>query len=234
MTKFHINSQGKPAICKAKKGNCPFGGYDSHYSSLEKAQEAADKQNEKEFNLLPDKSVNSEKNDEKSNATIFARKIKKSDRPYVEARKEFLRNESPAPTYIEKVSMCKKIKNAEFYEKERNVETEHFDFARRGRIDKLESIYGEGETVGFYEVNHKVKGSKFKWQVIEIKSTGQLIVYDKENGKKVTSFMGHRARIETMMILAGEIPYKRLLENVHKNHTADLKRQSIDKKYGLQ
>ena len=25
MAKFHINAEGVPAICRAKKGNCPFG-----------------------------------------------------------------------------------------------------------------------------------------------------------------------------------------------------------------
>lgn len=52
MTKFHINSKGVPALCYAQKGNCPFGGLDSHYDTLEKAQIIADKQNSENFGLL--------------------------------------------------------------------------------------------------------------------------------------------------------------------------------------
>lgn len=52
MTKYHINGKGVAAPCRATKGNCPFGGEDSHYDSQEAAQEAADKQNETKFGLL--------------------------------------------------------------------------------------------------------------------------------------------------------------------------------------
>ena len=41
MAKFQINSKGIPAPCHAKKGNCPFGGEDSHYDNMEKAKEEA-------------------------------------------------------------------------------------------------------------------------------------------------------------------------------------------------
>lgn len=52
MSKFHINSKGVPAPCKAQKGNCPFGDADSHYNSVEQAQEIADKLNKKEYGIL--------------------------------------------------------------------------------------------------------------------------------------------------------------------------------------
>ena len=55
MAIFHINSQGAPAVCKAEKGICPFGGEsgkDNHFGSLEEAQEKADAIHEKEFGLL--------------------------------------------------------------------------------------------------------------------------------------------------------------------------------------
>ena len=52
MAKFHINAEGVPAICRAKKGNCPFGGVDSHYNSKEEAQVAADKMNEEKHGLI--------------------------------------------------------------------------------------------------------------------------------------------------------------------------------------
>lgn len=52
MTKWHNGPNG-PGICRAEKGNCPFGGADSHYSSQEKAQEIFDVKNSEEFGMLP-------------------------------------------------------------------------------------------------------------------------------------------------------------------------------------
>jgi len=55
MTMYHINSQGVPAVCKAKSGKCPFGGEsgkDNHFDSFEDAQKEADSANESEFGLL--------------------------------------------------------------------------------------------------------------------------------------------------------------------------------------
>lgn len=53
MSKFHINKDGVPAPCRAQKGNCPYGGEDSHYDSIEEAQIAANKINEQQHGLLP-------------------------------------------------------------------------------------------------------------------------------------------------------------------------------------
>lgn len=52
MSKFHINKHGVPAPCRAKEGNCPYGGSDSHYDTYEEAQAAANKQNESEYGAL--------------------------------------------------------------------------------------------------------------------------------------------------------------------------------------
>lgn len=53
MSKFHINKNGIPARCRAKKGNCPLG--DEHFDTIEEAQEYADEQSEKEFGIVPEK-----------------------------------------------------------------------------------------------------------------------------------------------------------------------------------
>ena len=58
MAKYHINSKGVPATCRATKGNCPFGGAESHYATKEEAQKMADEVNSREFGLLPDSSLN--------------------------------------------------------------------------------------------------------------------------------------------------------------------------------
>lgn len=55
MKKYHINAKGEAGACSAKKGGCPFGGEDEHFTtpeaaraSYEKKQEAAHKEeNEK-------------------------------------------------------------------------------------------------------------------------------------------------------------------------------------------
>lgn len=52
MTKFHISKHGMPAPCKAEKRNCPYGGEESHFNSLEEAQEFIDKKNEERYGLL--------------------------------------------------------------------------------------------------------------------------------------------------------------------------------------
>lgn len=53
MAKFHINKHGVPAPCKAKPGNCPLGGDDTHFNSKEEAQLHADKLNEEKHGILP-------------------------------------------------------------------------------------------------------------------------------------------------------------------------------------
>ena len=37
MAKYHINSKGNPAVCRATKGQCPFGGADKHFESRKEA-----------------------------------------------------------------------------------------------------------------------------------------------------------------------------------------------------
>lgn len=54
MSKFHINKNGVPAPCKAQTGNCPLGGSESHFTSKKDAQAYVDKQNEGEYQLMPD------------------------------------------------------------------------------------------------------------------------------------------------------------------------------------
>lgn len=59
MTKFHINSKGVPAPCKATKDNCPFGGNTgkkNHFDTAEEAQEFVDKQNEAKYGILSEPS----------------------------------------------------------------------------------------------------------------------------------------------------------------------------------
>lgn len=45
MTKYHIDKNGKPAICKATKRPCPLGGDDVHFSTEHEAQAYIDNKN---------------------------------------------------------------------------------------------------------------------------------------------------------------------------------------------
>lgn len=55
--KYHVNPfTGVPSICRAKKGNCPYGGasgYDYHYDTFQEAQAAAQEYMESNYGLLP-------------------------------------------------------------------------------------------------------------------------------------------------------------------------------------
>jgi len=61
MSKFHINKHGVPAPCRAKKGNCPLGGDETHFSSEKEAQKYIDEKNERDYDLMPKVSSNKNK-----------------------------------------------------------------------------------------------------------------------------------------------------------------------------
>jgi hypothetical protein len=54
MAKFHINKHGVPAPCRAKSGNCPLGGEETHFNTKEEAQKSLDEKNKKLFGLMPE------------------------------------------------------------------------------------------------------------------------------------------------------------------------------------
>ena len=60
MTKWHNGPNG-PGVCRAKKGNCPFGGIDSHFETKAEAQDAFDVINSGEFGMLPGVKINTRK-----------------------------------------------------------------------------------------------------------------------------------------------------------------------------
>lgn len=51
--KYHINKNGKPAVCKAAERPCPLGGDEVHFSTMKEARAHADKMHADEFTLLP-------------------------------------------------------------------------------------------------------------------------------------------------------------------------------------
>jgi len=60
MAKFHIGKSGKPAQCRAKNGNCPFGSEKEHYKTRDEANKAVEGKLSNETNHL---SSNQKKDD---------------------------------------------------------------------------------------------------------------------------------------------------------------------------
>ena len=88
MAKFHINKHGIPAPCKATKGNCPYGGDEQHFDTIEKAQEYADKENAEKYGILSYSGGRSAENVEGFNAGLEERLFSKhvSDRIFAARR----------------------------------------------------------------------------------------------------------------------------------------------------
>lgn len=54
MKVFHISKSGIPSPCRAEKGNCPLGSESQHFSTIEAAQEKANKLAEETYGILPE------------------------------------------------------------------------------------------------------------------------------------------------------------------------------------
>lgn len=219
MNKFHINKHGVPALCRAKSNNCPLGKNIQHFKSKEEAQAYVDDRHKKEFGILPKENV-----ELKVNKASWAFKIARSqkDKNYIETQKKILKKESSKLTYIERCKTSKRLKNY----KPNNKTTIHFRDDRADKNMEIEKNFGKGNVVGYYEVNHlvsKISKARYKTQIAEVLDNGQITIYDKYNGKTVTTFMGHRARIEAMMLLAGEIPNNKFLGRVIDNRAKAVK-----------
>lgn len=53
MSKYHIDKNGKPALCKATERPCPLGGDDTHFPTIEEAQTYVDEKNAEKFGIFP-------------------------------------------------------------------------------------------------------------------------------------------------------------------------------------
>lgn len=198
-TTYHISKKGSPAICKARKDKCPLGGEDSHYFSWTEAQMASDRMNEKEHGLIPE---------------LKHKKASKSkDFEEISKRKEELINADPHGTnYISRCSSSVKLEKF----KPIKSETRHFKKDRSDKNEGIEEMFGRGNLVGYYKVNQKVFNAS-RTQVIEIRDTGQIKIYDNKTNKLVTTLMAHKERIEVMLLNANEVPSSKWLNEIQKN-----------------
>lgn len=85
----------------------------------------------------------------------------------------------------------------------------------------LIELFGEGNIVGYYRVNHLVPTgtgyAEYISQVMEIRDNGLMTVYDDETDKRITSFMATRDRVEATLLLAGQIPDQDWLDLIEHN-----------------
>lgn len=55
MAKFHIDKDGLPKVCRAKTKPCPLGGDESHFDTIEKAQQYIDELHSKKYGMFGEK-----------------------------------------------------------------------------------------------------------------------------------------------------------------------------------
>lgn len=202
--RFHINKHGVPAPCRAQKGNCPYGGDDNHFATKEEAQIRADELNAEKYGLY---SVNS------GSPKVFRKAESDEDKQFILDRENEIRNQRyPKEKYIDRCNTSERIDS--YVPNDRT--TEHIVRDRQTRTNELIDRFGEGELIGYYKVNHEVKGED-KDQMIEIRDTGQMVIYDVHTGKAVTTFIANPQRIEITMMKAGDIPDQDWLREVDDN-----------------
>lgn len=204
MTKWHINKHGSPAPCKAKDGNCPLGENAEHFNTKHEAQDHVNTVEQIKHGLLPEVNLK------------YKKASSKEDLEYVSKRKKELSKESKFTAYVDRCRSSIRIPNYKSIDKN----TVHFQETRQERTAGLIEEFGEGTSIGVYEVDH-LTGTRsnqyYRKQVIELIDNGRLIIYDKKTGRTVTTFMAHKSRIEAMMLLDNEIPDIEFLNEIQKN-----------------
>lgn len=207
--KYHINNKGVPSVCRATSGNCPFGDNETHFNTYKDAQQYADKVNEEAHGLLATT---------KASKKVSKVAKNKKDLEILERKKNYLKNESSNETYIERCRSCKKLDDYV----PKNKPSAHFLKHRKKRVNGLLKEFGKGNLVGYYEIDQldsdsRIAEPKYKKQIAEIRDNGIITLYDYKNGKTITTFLPHRARTETMLVLAGEIPTNDFLKTITQN-----------------
>lgn len=85
---------------------------------------------------------------------------------------------------------------------------------------QIKQAIEHGEHIGYYRVNHLVgppKSEEFRDQIVEIRATGNMKIYDPETNECITSFVPNRYRLEVVMLRAGDIPSEEFLRLTDRN-----------------
>lgn len=232
--KYHINSKGIPAICRATKGNCPFGDEDSHFYGFKAAQKAADEKNAKEFGIFKESlEEDYEYNEENQfySSKYYRRAETEKEKEYIQKRLEEIKNKSPS-NVLSSVDRCRSSEEI-FVPKSDASISKHLEKERSDRMDKIIRIVGEGNIVAAFEIDHIVEqvGGKgeFKVQVAVIKSNGVMSILSKECDVEITSFIPKRNRVEVYFLRAGVIPEEDFMESSSINYHVFKGRRKFDR-----
>lgn len=200
MTKYHINSNGAPAICRAKKGKCPFGEEHEHYSSIEEAQRKSDEINSRENGILNEiKAV-------KANSP--------EDQMHIAERLQVYKDYEARTGRLSYASKC--LSSEEINDFEPNEETTgHYIEDRKLKNEMIEEQVGVGSLIGTFKINHPV-GGRHKDQIVSVYDNGQIKLYDINTKKLITTYIPTKTRLETILLKAGYIPNKEWLNEVEK------------------
>lgn len=206
--KYHVNKKGKPSVCRAKDGNCPFGGNESHYNTIEDAQKAADKINEQNHGLF----------NELKNENEFVKRSNTSENQIELAiRIQKLEDKESKISDVTYFSRCESSERLDDYIPKKTMTT-HYSRDRKKKNQIMKTLFGDGKLIGHYKVNHELNENEgMKEQIIGIYDTGQIRIYDINHGELVTTFIPHKNRMEVMLVKAGEIPDEEWLNNVQQN-----------------
>lgn len=189
MAKYHIDKHGMPALCTAKSRPCPLG---EHFDTEAEAMSYAQNQMQKEFGLLANKEVQVNKMIEDLKAKNDYRK-----QDYIFRCKSAKRVDRVAPT----------------------GKTYHANKDRKSKRERMRRMYGEGQHVGDYLVNHQVGSMRgYRNQYTRVYDNGRIVLYDYNTKAEITSFMAHETRVAAILLRAGEVPDEKLLENAKENY----------------
>lgn len=201
--RFHVNSKGEVGVCQAKKGICPF----EHFNTREEAESHSSKQGESRFGVFGRKKTKKQTPNNNNN---------ESDKPFGR-RKRITSSFSELKQTKPKESYFNKIRSISFYKKplRENVGSYHYEYERRERLDKIFDKIGEGQPIDRFVIDDGRK----KPQIQEIHDNGQIIIYDINTHKPITSFVAKKHRIQDIYDRAQVIPPRGLLEKAEYNES---------------
>lgn len=210
-TRYHINKNGVPAACQAKKQLCPLGGEDKHFSTKEEAQAYADKINESKFGMF------STDNSKQKQSKLDTKRQPLNKRPRYEKRKRLNVTQAEIRATKDPNSYFNKIRSISFYnEPIRKTEaTYHSDVERRERVEKLDELIGPGKPVDCFAIND----GRRRPQVQEIYDNGKIVVYDIKTHRRITTFAAKKDRLASIYERAGVEPPHEVISAGARNET---------------
>lgn len=203
-TRYHINKNGVPAACQAKKQLCPLGGEDKHFSTKEEAQAYADKLNESRFGMF-----GSTKPKQKQ-CKLDPKKQPLNKKPHYEKRKRLAMSQEEIRASKDSKSYFHKIRSISFYNEpiRKSESTYHFEVERGDRIQKITELIGEGTPIDCFKLND----GRRRPQIQEIYDNGKIVVYDIKTHKRITTFVAKKDRMASIYERAGVEPPSELIK----------------------